>query len=416
MIELDRAELARERRAYAEAEGLYTRALELLAPADEALRLLALRGRGRVIWQVGRGAEALADLVLARGLAQKTGDAEAEIELLLDEATALDWCNDFPAAATRAEEAEARATATGCGSRALRAALLVARGRTHFRAGRWSEAWDVLQQAVESADPLGAAGYEPLVVALILLEVVLPYLGRTPEAEAAAERAIALAKARGDGLNLASAINNRRNLLVARKDLEAALADQRTFREIGRELGLSLAEYYAEFNLAELHYQAGDTEAAAPFAERAASFEERMPLIAPRPSARLLQARLCTFRGLEAEARVLLGRIEESVRLARAEDRATGLLSPSEEVLLSMVDLSTRDATEAEWDTLVARSGRDSLEQEPIEVLEMRARFHRRRGRNEQAERRFAEALALASKIPNLLELRMKRERTDLRA
>ena len=247
-------------------------------------------------------------------------------------------------------------------------------------------------------------------VALILLEVVLPYLGRTPEAEAASDRAIALARGRGDQLNLASAINNRRNLLVARKDLDAALADQRTFREIGRDLGLSLAEYYAEFNLAELHYQAGQLEAAAPFAARAALFEERMPSVAPRPSARLLQARLCTFRGLVAEARELLGRIEESVKLARAQDRAAGLLSPSEEVLLSMVDLSSRDATEAEWDTLVARSGRDSLEQEPIEVLEMRALSERRRGRTEQAERRFGEALALASKIPNLIQLRMRRE------
>jgi hypothetical protein len=43
-----------------------------------------------------------------------------------------------------------------------------------------------------------------------------------------------------------------------------ALIARSAFREIGSELGLKLAEYFAEFNLAELHYQAGDAQAAAP--------------------------------------------------------------------------------------------------------------------------------------------------------
>jgi tetratricopeptide (TPR) repeat protein len=258
------------------------------------------------------------------------------------------------------------------------------------------------------AERLGAAGFEPLLVSLILLEVVLPYLGRTPEAEAAATRAVGLARSRGDKLHLASAINNRRNLLVANKDLAGAIADQRTFREIGRELGLSLPEYFAEYNLAELHYQSGDLTLAYPFAARAVRFEEWMPQVAPRPVARLLEARIAAFQGLAAEATVKLSLVRQSTEKARAAGHAGGLLLPSEEVLASMVELSSRSAGDDEWDALLERSTRESLEQEPIEVLELRALSARRQGRNEVARLAFEQALALAAKVPNLLEPRLR--------
>ena len=409
MLELDLAELARERQAHVEAEGRYTRALQRLAAGDDARRLIAHRGRALVRSCSGRAEEALADFAAARAAAQRLADEEAEAEVLLAHATALDWLNQAAAAAALVEAAAALAASAGVRSRALHAGLLMGRGRAHFRAGRCAEAWDLLQQAVVAAERLGGAGYEPLVVSLILLEVVLPYLGRTPEAEAAAGRAIGLARAKGDLLNLGSAINNRRNLLVARRDLQAAIEDQRAFREIGRQLGLALPEYFAEFNLGELYYQAGDVGAAGPCAERAAGFEARMPSIAPRPSALLLQARICTFRGLLVEARALLARVTAAVAQARAEDRIAGLLSPSEEVLATMVDLCTREASAAEWEQLVACSARDSLEQEPIELLEMRARADLRGGRTAEAQRRFGEALALASRVPNLFEPRIRR-------
>jgi len=239
---------------------------------------------------------------------------------------------------------------------------------------------------------------------------VLPYLGRLPEAETAAKRAIALARRRGDKLHLMSAINNRRNILVARKDLAGAVADQRAFGELGREIGYPLAEYFSEFNIAELLYQSGDVDLAGPFAARAASFEEKMPSVAPRPAARLLQARHCAFQGLEAEARALLDQVVEANQRARTQGRAAGVLLPSEEILASMVDLSTRDATEEEWAALLSRSAKGSQEQEPIEVLELRALSAKRRGHAEVATRAFNEALALASRVPTLLDRRIRRE------
>lgn len=407
MIELDLAEAARERFDLPAAEGRYRRALDLLSKSDAAKRMVALRGLGLVRMSTGRGAEALGDLTEAASLARQLGDGEAELELLLAQATAHDWTNDAPAAAllvAKAEELARTVPTPGW----LRASLLTGRGRSQFRAGEWTEAWSTLQAAVQVAERLGAAGFEPLMAALILLEVLLPYLGRIPEAESAATRAIGLARSRGDKLHLASALNNRRNLMVANKDLAGAIADQRAFRDLGRELGLSLPEYYAEFNLAELHYQSGDLTLAFPFAARAVRFEEWMPSIAPRPVARLLEARLAAWQGLDKEANAKLVLVRASTEKARAAGQPSGLLLPSEEVLASMVELSSRPAADDEWDALLARSTRDSREQEPIEVLELRALAARRQGRNDVARRSFTEALALAAKIPNLLEARLR--------
>ena len=409
MIDLDLAEVARERHAYAEAEGRYTRALELLPASDDRRRLLALRGRADVRYRVGRAADSIADFEAARKAAKRVGEVELELELLLAQATAHDWGNDAPASARLVGAAQALSDATGVKPRSLRAGLLVGLGRTSFRAGRFAEACALLEQGVDASEQLGAAGYEPLVIALTLLEVVLPNLGRSAEAELVANRVVALTRARGDQLHLASALNNRRNLLVARKDVEGAIADQRAFAEIGRQLGLELAEYYAEFNIAELNYQAGNLDAAASHAARAESFEQTNPSVAPRPAAALLRARLLAFQGLMEDARAALAGVRNAVAKARAENREAGLLAPSEEVLLAMVDLSTRPATSAEWDALVALSARDSLEQEPVEVVEMRALTARRQGRQPEAQQAFADALALASRVPNLLEARIRR-------
>ena len=410
MVDLDLAELARERHSYAEAEGRYSRALALLPPDDNLRRTVALRGRAHVLLRSGRVGDAIADLVAARALADGLHDAETSIGLLLEHATALDWNSDAPAAAALVEEARALVASSGIKPpRALQAGVLVGEGRSLFRAGKWVDACARLEAAVDAAEGLGAQGYEPLVVALLLLEVVLPQLGRQQEAEAVADRVVTLARAKGDQLNLAPALNNRRNLLVARKDLQAAIADQRTFLDIGRQLGLSLAEYYAEYNIAELHYQAGDVESATPHSMRAVSLEGSMPGAAQRPSAALLRARLLAFQGMVAEARTLLDQVREAVRKARAENHSAGLLVASEEVLASMVDLATREATDQEWDDLLARSSRDSIEQEPIEVAEMRAIAELRGGKREAAEKSFAQALSIAAGVPNLLELRIRR-------
>jgi hypothetical protein len=89
-------------------------------------------------------------------------------------------------------------------------------------------------------------------------------------------------------------------------------------------------------------------------------------------------------------------------------------LTPAEEVLFTMVDLATREATHGEWDALLERSARDSVEQEPIEVAEMRGVWALRRGRIEEARKAYAEAEARASRIPHVMDDRLRRGREAL--
>lgn len=407
--DLDLAELARERHDWPQAALGYARALAALPADDDRRRLVAHRGQGAALYRAGRTPEAAADFERARALAKKLGDVEAEVEVLLEHATALDWSNDAPAAKARTEEAAAVAQQAGVGTRAVRVGLAVAKGRALFREGRWAAAAQQLEMAVGEAEQAGPPAYEQLVIALLLLEVVLPNLGRLEDAALVSERAVALTRARGDKLNLASAINNRRNVRVARGELLAAIDDQREFMAIGRELGMLLAEYFGEYNIAELLYQAGEVEAASAHAVRANRWEAERHGFAGRPVAALLRARLLAFQGLVAEARAQLDEIRAALDAAREAGRPAGALAPSEEVLALMVDLATRNATDEEWDALEARSERDSLEQEPIEVVELRALAARRQGRASEAQAIFARALDKASRIPNVMLPRLRK-------
>jgi len=128
----------------------------------------------------------------------------------------------------------------------------------------------------------GDAGYRRLITARLLRQPVLPAMNRASEAERIAARAIGLCEARGDQLHFSGVINNRRNLLIARKDVASAIADQQQFMRTGRELGIVTNEYFGQINLGELYYYAGDLGAAERHGRRAAQLGQRHPEAAPR--------------------------------------------------------------------------------------------------------------------------------------
>jgi hypothetical protein len=399
--------LARDRAArhdYLGAEDLFARYLAQVPGDDGARRLPGLRGRGLARYRIGRGPDAADDLAAAAAAARAAGDEIARAECLLDLATALDWANDFAGSAARVEEA--RAAAGAAPPPALAARLRLGRGRTLFRAARRAEARTALEEAVALAEPLGDEGYETLVIALLLLVFVLPSFGLAGEAARAAERVLALSRERGDLLHQAAALNNRQTVHVARGDLRAALSDLDAYRAIGRELGMAGIEHYAAYNGGELLYHAGDLGRAEEQARRARALEAAHPELAPFPYAALLEARIRARRGDAAGARAALGEIAGLRERARAEGRKDDA-APSFEVLLSLVDLSSRPAGSEEWDRLVERARDASVEQEPIEVQEMRALAALRAGRAEEARRALAEARALAARVPNLMSRRL---------
>ncbi|WP_426757007.1 serine/threonine-protein kinase PknK [Myxococcus sp. Y35] len=402
-LTIDLAESARGRHAFLDAEAMYTRALELLEPTDELRCLTALRGRGLMRIRIGRYDDSLADFAAARERARRLGHTRTEVELLLDEAMALDWVNDYTRSEAMALEAQQLAATVA--SPYVQARLLLALGRAQFRKGEWQEARMPLEAAAERARRLGDAGYETQVVAQLLLAVILPNLGDIDETEHVLNEVITACTERGDHFHLGSAINNRRNLWVARKELTRALKDQERFMHLGRELGMVGWEYFAEHNLGELHYQAGDAEAATPHITRAIALERRHPEVASRPWALLLQARTLAWTGRHARAREVLAQ----VRQVMAEGPPGVELSPSEEVLFSMVELATRDASPEAWWALRERSAQVSVEQEPLEVLEMMGLAALRRGDREEAARVLREALERARHVPNLMEGRIRR-------
>jgi eukaryotic-like serine/threonine-protein kinase len=402
---IDLAESARGRHAYLEAESTYSRALELLPEGDGLRRFTVLRGRGLMRYRVGRYEDSLADFAQARALARQQGSVAEEVDLLLDEAMALDWTNDYAHSEERALQAQDLARAHGLDSPLLEARRLLALGRSQFRRSQWHEARATLEAAATRAHALGDAGYESLMAAQLMLAVILPNLGCIDEAGRLLESAIAACLERGDRIHLGAAINNRRNLWVARHELQSALRDQRHFMKMGRELGMVGWEYFAEHNLGELHYQTGDVEAALPHIARAVELEQRFPEVVSQPWGMLLQARALAFMGERARAREVL----EGLSL-QLEARGSGVdMGPSGEVLRSMVELSTRESTAEEWQALRERSEVHSVEQEPLEVLELSALAALERGQVQQARGLLEVALERAQRIPNLMQGRLRR-------
>jgi hypothetical protein len=179
---------------------------------------------------------------------------------------------------------------------------------------------------------------------------------------------------------------------------------------LGREIGVLLTEYFGEWDLGVLLYQSGDLGAAAEHVRRAVAIEERHPEIAQTaPVAKLALARILAYAGNDAEAREVLRQIQTTLQHAVREGRVSGALAPSEAVLVSMVDLATRDASVEDWEALLERSARDAIEQVPIEVADLYGTWALRRGRKDLARRAFEEAAARAARIPNIMEARVRK-------
>jgi tetratricopeptide (TPR) repeat protein len=358
--------------------------------------------------RVGRHHDALADLAVARALAQAAGDGAAEVEILLDEATALDWTYDYKSSAERIEEARSL-------SGALRSPLLAARlhlgiGRSLHRVNREAEAVDLLELAAEEAAALGDAGYETWVVARVMLGFIYQGLDRLDEARRAIDQAITRCEAHGDDYHLAGAINNRALLWALLGDRAALLADMERGLALARKLGQAPLELITRFNLGEALYLMDDTAAAEPHVRRALEISRRLhggslPVVA------LLDARLRLYLGEEAEARAIVDRIRAQQEEAYLTSKADMLMAPAEDVLCAAIELATRDATAAEWDALEERSARSSVGQERLEVLDLRALAALRRGRAEEAAAVLGRALAAAERIPNMMGPRLRRRR-----
>ena len=367
------AEASRRAHRLLEAERHYSAALELLPPGDAPVRLELLSGRGRVRYRLQRIDDALGDLRAARVLAEAAGDKVREADLLLEEATALDW-QDVPEGSTALLEQALRCLGDAVPPE-LAARHALAQARVVVRREDITGAVPPLERAVEAARACGDSETE--VIALAMLGAMLAWTGQLEDSARRFDEAISLCEATGDTLHLGVALNNRMVLHVQRRDVTGARADLERAVSLGRELGNVQIERTSAFNLALLLGYQGRAVEALPLARRAGVLSQRFFPGSMAQDA-LLVARLCCELGDVAEAARQLVWLEELSTQAR--------LPPGDQLMLSVVRRVVGEARGAgryeatEWVGLVESARRQATSDERLEILVWAARAARAAG------------------------------------
>ncbi|ACY15177.1 serine/threonine-protein kinase PknK [Haliangium ochraceum] len=394
------AERARAQHAYVAAENLYSRALDHLSEDDRDARAHALHGRGRIRYRHDRHDDAADDLGRARSLVRAL-DADVgepagarELDIVLEAATARDWARDFAGSRALADEAHALAAA-GAPTPVQQVQLDLARARSMWRDPEaWSRAPALLERVIERAAGLGDAAYEAHIIALLIAIDILPGQGLLERAAAAADQAIALARAHGDAVHLGVTLMNRRSIWFARGLPERVLEDAERYRALGDELGLVGWLYASAGNRADALYQCGRLREAWPAVREAVDWEEK--LLGDHRDAALLHARMAAYEGDEAGARAMWQTLDPE------------LLSPMGRSLYALVDVASRDGGDVEWDAVLERCARNATQCEPIEAAELRGLWCQRRGRAREAERWLRRAAALCDELPGVMGPRVR--------
>jgi eukaryotic-like serine/threonine-protein kinase len=391
------AEEARGKHDYLRAEQLFTHVLALQSEDDWRGRMAARRGRGIMRYRLSRHQDAIADLAAARADARALGDVEAEIDLLLDQAMALDWLGRFEQARELAQSAES--LLPRCPSPRLDARVLMSLGRAAVRTEEFDRGADLLARAAGQAAAVGDACYETLVVAQLMLGGLYAWLHRLDEAEVVFERVIALCRSRNDKLHLAAALGNRVHLWAAHGRWERMSADLEEHLALAQVLGNAWMERNAHHSVAAFCYWRGDLDSARKHLARVIAFDERGGESGQRPEGPLLLARIELAAGNLDLARGLAYDIHAQQTAAERAAQREALLRPSDSLLLAMVTLAVRgDADPTAWEDLVSRAQALSLSQELCEIRDAQARTALRVG--QVATARAAWQVALASARP----------------
>ncbi|MFP2905007.1 serine/threonine-protein kinase PknK, partial [Pyxidicoccus sp. 3LFB2] len=387
------AETGRRAHRLLEAERHYSAALDLLPAGDEVVRLELLSGRGRVRYRLQRIDDALGDLRAARALAEARGDVVREADLLLEEATALDWRDD-PDGSTALLEQALRCLGDAVPPE-LAARHALAQARVVVRREDITGAVPPLERAVEAARAGGDAETEA--IALAMLGAMLAWTGRLEDSERRFNEAIALCEATGDTLHLGVSLNNRMVLHVQRRDVASARADLERAVSLGRELGNVQIERTSAFNLALLLGYQGRAAEALPLARRAGVLSQRFFPGSMAQDA-LLVARLCCELGDVAEAARQLAWLEEPATQSR--------LLPGDQLMLSVVHRVVGEAQgrlphgAAEWAGLVESARQQSTPDERLEILVWAARAARAAGDDVTARSHAEEVEKTAHEAP----------------
>ena len=359
---LELADQARGGHRYIDADQRYSLALEHMAEdAPDRCRAFAARGSAR--YRLLRFDDALGDLGRARRLAEQERDHPMCAALLLEEATVLDWCQDYDRSAEAAEAA--RALAERLARPELIAGAELARGRTLFRRDRVVESIEPLTRAAQA----DAASHDTRVIARLLLATALVLTDRLEAAEPVYAEVIDLCESSGDELHLGGALINRQALWIKRQDIPRMLGDLEASMAIGRKIGNAQLERGATYNMAIMLYWHGQLDRALQHARRSRELQRRFFGDHQAYFDELLLARILC----------MLGRVEARAHLDWLTERCErSSLSPSAQTLLDATHLAA-DALEqgatdgAAWEQLARRSSETAILDERIELLALAA-------------------------------------------
>ncbi len=277
---------AEDRFRYVEAEQAYSRALRNLE-GNTKERAQALAGRARVHHFVGRHDDALADLGAAMCVATEKNDDKAVAEMLLEQATILDWKFQFIESAKAAKQAAAMAVLLGDEAIQLRSDLAIA--RTQVRQQEFELAIPSLKSTAQRARHL--EDHTSIVISLALLGGALAAVSRLDEAKVCLDEMIAVSEEVGDRFHLAVAHGNRMLVWTARHDYEHAVEDAALAASIAGEIGSFPIIWISQHTQAELLLWLGRYDEAQRIADDARSLQHRFTTT-PDPADTLLVARV----------------------------------------------------------------------------------------------------------------------------
>jgi tetratricopeptide (TPR) repeat protein len=272
--------------------------------ARDLARGRALLGRARARYRLQRVRDALTDLDEALAIAGELADAELEIAVLLEQATALDWGDRFTESMVVAERAAARHRELGHHD-SPEVALALA--RCVYRQARNADAVPLLEHTVALARRHGHSETET--IALVMLGPALAEIRELDRAEIVFGELIAACERNDDRFHLGAAYANRMVLWIQRGEVERVEADLRTVIQLAREAGQATLERIATHNLAEQRLWQGALDEANNLARRGLSLQRGHGEGSTWPD-ELLLARILAARGDVADTRALVGQIK----------------------------------------------------------------------------------------------------------
>jgi tetratricopeptide (TPR) repeat protein len=393
--------------AYLEAEAAYSGALENFMESDARV-VEASRGRGLMRSRLGRQEGALSDLRKARELARATGAQEQALELMLDEATVLDWMREGNQSRELAEEVAASQHVL---SPLLKARVQMSLARSHHRRGEMEISIGLGHQAVQLAEALGDKGYETRIIALLMLATDYAYSAKLEPAQRCFEQVISDAGSRGDIWHVAAAHCNRSALWHGLRDVERLRADLSRTVQLSREIGEASLEWVAVYNLGESEYVIDRTSEARECARRAMELAKQLFGEGNREVSvsELLLARIDLYSDEISAAREHVNNIRERTARGLAAGERDAELEPGQLTLLQMTELGLTNAGDEAWQKLLARMG--SLELQPmeeVEILERAALAALHAGEYEKGRALYERARAVCEQKPNLISERLE--------